>query len=120
MSNRVLQLAGDAVRETIEGTDVPVLIDFGAAWCLPCRRQQPVTEQVARQVRGRARVCMVDIDGNRGLATRLNIHSIPTLIIFFQAIERERFIGIQSPEILIKALNRWALQPAPTDAHREV
>ncbi|HDI60142.1 MAG TPA: thioredoxin [Desulfobacteraceae bacterium] len=119
MSKQVCQLAGDAVQAAIEGADVPVLIDFGAPWCLPCRRQQPVTEQVARRMGRRARVCMVDIDGNRSLAARLNIHSIPTLIVFFRAVERERFVGIQSPETLVNVLKRWGRQAAPADTHRE-
>ena len=119
MSQRVPQLGSDAVLSAIENSDAPVLIDFGASWCLPCRRQRPVTLQVARRMGHRARVCSVDIDGNRSLAARLNIHSIPTLIIFSGTVERERFIGIQSAETLIEALNRWAGQPAPADGHRE-
>jgi thioredoxin 1 len=116
MSNQVLQLAGDAVQVAIEGTNGPVLIDFGASWCLPCRTQQPATAQVAQRMGGLALVCRVDIDGNRSLAARLNIHSIPTLIIFYRAVERERFIGIQSAETLIKALERWVRQ-VPADTH---
>jgi thioredoxin-like negative regulator of GroEL len=117
MSQGVLQLAGDAVQAAIKNTDVPVMIDFGASWCVPCRRQQRITLQVAQQMGPRARICAVDIDGNRPLAVRLNIHSIPTLIIFAAAVERERFIGIQSTEALVAALNRWAgrLAAAPTD-----
>lgn len=119
MSQRVFQLGGDAVLSAIENSDMPVLIDFSAPWCLPCRRQQPVTQQVARRVGHLARVCTVDIDGNRSLAARLNIHSIPTLIIFSGTVERERFIGIQSAETLVKALNRWMKKPPPADGPRE-
>ncbi|MEE4607933.1 MAG: thioredoxin domain-containing protein [Desulfobacteraceae bacterium] len=117
-SIQVLQLAGAAVQAFIENAHVPVLIDFGAHWCRPCRRQQPVTAQIARRMGHRARVGMVDIDGNRALAVRLNIHSIPTLIIFSDAVERERFIGVQSTETLLNALNRWASQPALADKPR--
>ncbi len=112
MSQRVLQLAGDEVQALIDNTDVPVLIDFGTSSCVPCLRQLPITRQVARQMGRRARIVTVDIDGNRSLAVRLNIHSIPTLIVFAAAVERERFIGVQSSETLVAALNRWAGGPA--------
>jgi len=112
-------LAGEAVQAAIEGAEVPVLIDFSTSWCLPCRRQQPVTQQVARRMGPRARVYTVDIDGNRSVAVQLNIHSIPTLIVFSAAIERERLIGVQSAETLVRALNRWVAHPAPAEEHRE-
>jgi thioredoxin 1 len=112
MSQRVIKLAADAVQSVIEQTVVPVMIDFGTPWCAPCRQQQPITRQVARRMGRAAKVCAVDIDGNRPLAAHLNIHSIPTLIIFAAAVERERFIGVQSAERLVATLNRWVARLA--------
>jgi len=108
MSEEVLQIDGDAVGSLLQGTNAPVMVEFSAAGCAPCRHQIAVTRQVARRMGERARICVVDIDRNRLLAVRFNIHSVPTLIVFQDAVERERFIGVQSADTLVTALNRWA------------
>ncbi len=107
MPRGVCQLAGEAFQTMIDQSVVPVMIDFGTPWCLPCVQQAPITRQVARQMGRRARICSVDIDRDRSLAARLNIHSIPTLIIYSAAWERERFFGVQTAEKLVAALTRW-------------
>jgi thioredoxin 1 len=118
MRQWVHQLTGDEVQAVIEQAEVPVMVEFGASWCDPCRRQVPVTLQVAVRMGRSAKICAVDIDKNRRLAARLNIHSIPTVIIFVSAVERERFIGLQPTEALVAALKRWAfrLAPAPSES----
>jgi thioredoxin 1 len=67
---------------TLAGTDLPVLVDFHAEWCGPCKMLGPVVEQVAVAKAGEALVAKVDIDAARDIATRYRITSIPTLIVF--------------------------------------
>jgi thioredoxin len=79
--------------ETVLGAGTPVLVDFWAAWCAPCRIIRPVVEQLARELEGRLTVVTVDIDENVGAAGDHAIFSIPTLVLFKDGREVERFVG---------------------------
>lgn len=80
------------------------LIDFNAPWCGPCRAQEPILESLSDQLKGRAGVAAVNIDNHPDLATRFNIQSVPTLIIFKDRQERQRFVGLQPESALLNAL----------------
>jgi thioredoxin 1 len=74
----------------------PVLVDFWATWCAPCRMIAPVVEQVAKELDGRIKVMKMDIDANPATPGRLGIMSIPTLIIFKDGQPAERTVGYRS------------------------
>ncbi len=76
------------------------LIDFNAPWCAPCRSQEPIINNLADQLKGRATVAAINLDKHQALATKLDIQSIPTLIIFKNSEERRRFVGLQ-PELTL-------------------
>jgi thioredoxin 1 len=76
--------------------DRPVLVDFWATWCAPCRMISPVVEEVARDLEGRVKVVKMDIDANPETPGRLGIMSIPTLIIFRDGRPAERTVGYRS------------------------
>jgi len=80
------------------------LLDFTAPWCAPCRLQAPIIQKLSEKFRGKAIVRNVDIDEHRGIALKLGIHSIPTLIIFNNGHELRRFIGLQTEETLSQAI----------------
>ena len=80
------------------------LVDFNAPWCAPCRTQSPIIEKLAEKFQGQANISAIDIDQNRETALKLGIHSIPTLILFKEGREIQRFIGLQSEESLTRAL----------------
>ena len=82
------------------------LIDFWAPWCGPCRIQGPILDKVAQSVKGRAQIAKVNVDEVRALAGRFNVQSIPTLILFKEGNEVQRFIGVQSHETLVEAINK--------------
>ena len=91
-------------QETI--TTGAVLVDFNAPWCGPCRFQEPIIKDIARQFEGKALVSVVNVDENRETAIRLGIQSIPTLILFKNGQEIRRFIGLQSAATLSQAIDK--------------
>ena len=80
--------------------DKPVLVDFWASWCMPCRMVAPVVEELAEDMRDTAYVGKVNVDEQPGLAERYKVYSIPTLIKFEKGQEQERLVGVQSKERL--------------------
>ena len=83
-----------------------VLVDFGAPWCAPCKKQEEILNSVSHQVREKASILSINIDDNMNIAGAFFIQSIPTLIIFKDGIEIERFIGLQPEETIIDALEK--------------
>ena len=83
----------------------PVVVDFWAPWCGPCRTQGPILEHFKAMAGDRAMVGKVNVDDNKPLAAQFDVRSIPTLIVFKEGKEVQRFVGVQSVESLMKALN---------------
>lgn len=82
----------------------PTLVDFFATWCVPCKMQSPIIEEVKNEIGDKANVVKVDIDKNRALATQYNVQSIPTLILFVKGEPVWRAVGLQQREALVKKL----------------
>lgn len=77
-----LTITNDNFEAEVEKSDVPVLIDFWAEWCMPCKMVSPVVEEIAQAYDGKLKVGKVDVDAQSDLAARFNVMSIPTLIVF--------------------------------------
>lgn len=91
--------------EVLKAT-LPVLVDFWATWCGPCRVQGPIVEQVAIAMAGKAKVGKIDVDQNPTNAQKFNIMSIPTLLIFHKGQVVKQFVGVQSKEALVSELHK--------------
>lgn len=72
----------DNFKQEVLGADVPVIVDFWAEWCVPCKMIHPILEEIEKEYRGQIKVAEVDVDNHGELASQFNIISIPTLLLF--------------------------------------
>jgi thioredoxin 1 len=87
-------------------SDKPVLVDFWAEWCGPCRMMSPAIESVAAEYAGRAKVGKLNVDENPSAAGRYNIRSIPTLLLFKNGQIQEQLVGATSKDNIAKVLDK--------------
>mgnify|MGYP001814316996 CR=1 FL=1 len=104
MSGNIQEVNETNFKTVVLESDIPVLVDCWAPWCMPCRTQQPILEKVADELQGKTLITSLNIEENREAAYRLNIHSIPTLVIFNDGEETRRFFGLQKADSFTKAL----------------
>ncbi len=83
-----------------------VLVDFWATWCAPCRIQNPILEELAREIHHLADIAKLDVDNHGSIAVRFGVRSIPTLILFKDGEPVERFVGVQQKETLRAAIEK--------------
>lgn len=86
-------------------SDVPVLVDFWAEWCMPCKMLSPTIDALADEFKGRVKVGKVDTDSNRETAVKYGISAIPTVIIFKGGEVAKKFVGLQSKNDFAAALD---------------
>jgi thioredoxin 1 len=89
------------------GSAEPVLVDFWAEWCGPCRMIAPTIEAVAEEYSGKAGVFKVNVDENQAVSNQFGIRSIPTMIVFKGGQEQERIVGAVSKESISKTLDKY-------------
>jgi thioredoxin 2 len=98
--DRPVRITDDGFDRVIAGSTVPVLVDFYADWCGPCKMMAPILDDIARERQGQVLVGKLDTDRNQATATRFGIRSIPTLIVFRGGKEAAREIGaVPRPQI---------------------
>jgi len=83
---------------------VPVLVDFWATWCGPCKMIAPILDEIAREQAGKIRVAKIDVDQNPALAARFNIRGIPTMILFQNGAAKETIVGLVGKQAILGKL----------------
>lgn len=105
MSERVREVNEGNFEQVVLRSSQPVLVDFWAAWCPPCRTLAPIVEAVANRYAGHVRVAKLNVDDNPFVAQRYHIQAIPTLILFQDGEERQRILGVASKEEISRTID---------------
>ncbi|MCY4159983.1 MAG: thioredoxin [Bacteroidetes bacterium] len=105
-----IELTDANFQAEVINSDVPVLVDFWAAWCGPCRAIAPIVSELATEYEGKAKVGKVDVDTNPQTATSYGIRSIPTLLFFVGGEVRDQMIGSASKREFQKKLDALVAQ----------
>lgn len=100
-----LEITDQSFQETVLNSDKPVLVDFWAVWCGPCRMLGPIIEEVAADFEGKAIVGKVDVDNNQQVSVDYGIRNIPTVLIFKNGEVVDKIVGVASKEVIAEKLS---------------
>ena len=103
--NNVMEITDQNFEQEVIGSSVPVLVDFWAEWCLPCRMLAPTIEKLAKDYDGKIKVGKVDTEVNRDIAIKYSISAIPTVILFKDGQVQQKFVGLRQERDFKEALD---------------
>jgi len=110
MADNVIELTDATFDQVVHSSDVPVLVDFWAPWCGPCRMMAPIVEEIADRYAGQAKVCKLNTDDARDSAMEFGITAIPTTILFKNGQVQKKWVGLTSKKELTAAIDQLLLQ----------
>ena len=106
MSENILTLTQTNFDSEVKKPESPILVDFWAVWCGPCRMVAPVLEKLADDYQGKARIGKVNVDEQSGLATKFGVQSIPTLLVFKGGKVVDQYVGATTRDVLARLLDK--------------
>lgn len=101
---KTIELTDSTFESILKSNTTPLLIDFGAAWCPPCRAMEPTLENLAIELDGKATIGKVDVDANPMITTRYGVRNLPTFILFKNGVALERIVGAVPKNLLQKKM----------------
>ena len=101
----IKEITDQNFEQEVAQADVPVLLDFWAEWCMPCRMLAPTIEKIANDYVGKVKVGKIDTDANRDVSIKFGISAIPTVILFKNGEVVQRFVGLRQEKDFKAALN---------------
>jgi len=105
MAGNLLELTNETFDEEVGASELPLVVDFWAEWCGPCRMVAPVLEQIATENAGKIRLAKLNVDDAPAVAQRFNIMSIPTLMVFKDGEMKKRIVGAKGKGQLLQELD---------------
>jgi thioredoxin 1 len=106
MGANTIEITDQNFDNEVVNSSTPVLVDFWAAWCAPCRAIAPAVDAIAEEYKGRVKVGKVDVDANAATGARFNVRGIPTLLVFKGGQVKEQIVGAVDKSIITKALDK--------------
>ena len=107
MSENIKHVSDATFEKEVLQSATPVLVDYWAEWCGPCKMIAPVLEDMAKEYSGRLTVAKLDIDANPAITSQFGIRGIPTLILFKGGQEQERIVGAVSRDAIAKVVGKY-------------
>ena len=105
--SHVIQVTDANFKQEVVDSDLPVLVDFWAPWCVPCKMIGPIVEKMSDSYHGRLKVVKVDVEENQKVATALGVQSVPTIAIFDSNEVVDAVVGAQPEPVLVKMVDRY-------------
>ena len=105
MAGNAIELTDTTFDKTVHDSDVPVLVDFWAPWCGPCRMIAPIIQELADEYADKAKICRLDTDEARDSAMEFGITAIPTIILFKDGQVQKKWVGLTSKKDLAEAID---------------
>ncbi|MEW5975039.1 MAG: thioredoxin [Acidobacteriota bacterium] len=106
MGSNTVELTDGNFESEVLKSEIPVLVDFWAEWCAPCRAIAPTVEAVASEYKGKAKIGKLNVDQNVTVASRYNIKGIPTLLLFKNGAVREQIVGSTTRESIARIIDK--------------
>jgi thioredoxin 1 len=107
-TNEPIHVSEDSFDIAVLKSPVPVLVDFWATWCGPCKMIAPILDEIAKEQGEKVRIAKVDVDQNQALAARYNIRGIPTMILFQNGTPKETIVGLTGKQNIVSKLEALA------------
>ena len=106
MGANTVEITDTNFESEVVKSSTPVLVDFWAAWCAPCRAIAPTIEAIAEEYKGRVKVGKLDVDANGSTSAKYSIRGIPTLLLFKDGQVKEQIVGAVGKEVITRALDK--------------